>query len=257
MKKRVASVVMVMLMVCSIVSSSTAASLPDQEIIIHDEEIKNAEIRIEDDDLITLTTVKEKVLPVGIKTYSGEKILAKDVLTTVLIVEDPNKTDEVYQQLLSVPHDAASYKSNGDVGAGLHIYSTVYYTVQEVDGYEWYRLIRVTGGNDKKNKFSNVIGSGFTIAEQQVTYGVWGNNLEGWSPILYTWRDTQKLSTKDNSFDIQVNNIHANWPTVSGSQGLLGAIYSVRIHSGRDGTNKTLEVLNYPLDNVPFSPPWG
>lgn len=225
------------------------------EFVVYANEIKNADIRIEENDVITLTTVShtDALNPNQRTSDNNENIKTAEISTIVLVVQDPKDTEDIYNELLSIPNDNASYKTNTDIVAGLRIHCTVYYTIQTVDGYDWYRLIRVTGGNDKSNPNSHVIGSGFVIKKQHVEYGVWGRNLEGLSPLTNTWYSYEEPNNIASSFDINVANKHPSWPTVVESQSVLGAIYTVTIHSVRDNTDRVLEIINQPLNTVDIS----
>lgn len=255
MVKKIMSMIMAMLLLTLLPANAFAVENTADEFVIYGNEIVNADIQIEADDLITLTTVTpvESLNNAQRSANDTGDVKAATITTVALVVNDPNDTEDIYNALLSVPNDNSSYKSNSDVAAGLRIYTTVYYTTQTVDGYEWYRLIRVTGGNNKSNPNSHVIGSGFVIKNQHVQYGVWGRNLEGLPPVTNSWFSYQEPSNIASSFDINVASLHPNWPTVVEVQSILGATYTVTIHSVRDGTDRILEIVNNPLNSVDIS----
>lgn len=250
-------VAMVLLLMLFLPTGAVATQVQTDEFIIYEHQIKDADIRIEGDDLITLTTVIPTNTVPGARMMSdtSEPLKTATVSTVALVVNDPADTNEVYNELLSVAHENSSYKTNGDYVAGLRIHTTVYYTTQTVDGNEWYRLVRVIGGNDKSNVNSNIIGSGFVISNQHVQYGVWGPNLENLSPALHSWFSYEEPDNSASSFDINVENLHSNWPTVNEYQSILGATYTVTIHCVRDNTDRTLELVNNPLNSVTFPTP--
>lgn len=256
MRKSIVSLLMVLFIVALLPIHVFALDNDSGEFVIYTSEIQNADIHIEGNDVITLTTVSHAdVFNVNQRTSdSNENVRAAEITTIALVVHNPEDTEDIYNELLSIPNDNASYKTNTDVVAGLRIHCTVYYTIQTVDGYDWYRLIRVTGGNNKSNPNSNVIGSGFVIKKQHVEYGVWGRNLEGLSPLTNTWFSYEEPNNIASSFDINVATKHTSWPTVVESQSVLGAIYTVTIHSVRDNTDRVLEIVNQPLNTVSISP---
>lgn len=234
--------------------NALAVEIEPEEFVIYANEIKNADISIQGNDIITLTTTAplEEETRSRATVNTTEQINAAAVSTIALIVNNPEDTYDIYNELLAAVNENSNYKSSGDYVAGLRIHSTVYYTTQMVDGSEWYRLIRITGGNNKSNPNSSVIGSGYTISSQYVQFGVAGRNLEGLSP-LQSWFSYEEPARAANSFDIDVASQYPNWPTVSESQGLLGATYTVTIHSVRGGNDRVLEIVNNPLDSIDIS----
>ena len=220
-----------------------------EEIVISAEVLCNSKIEKKSDSLITITSESTTILP-QTRASSTEPLYATDVETIALLVSDSSKTDEVYQGLLDAGDEASSYKSEGSAVVGMTIYTTVYYTIHEMDGNKYYHFEAVEGGNTKPNPGSNVIGSGFVIASQSVTYGVQGANLEGVSASGE--RETVDLNNTDDYFYIEVDD---NWPTIGTFFGVLGAYYSVDVASRRDGSHTLMELSNNPLESIVF-PGW-
>ena len=246
-------IVVVVAMVSALMLPVSATSLEENDFIVSAEELKGAEIKIEDENIITITTrtlssLNDTVMTRGSsEAQNREELNVANVNTTILLVNDSEETESVYNDLLAEEHEGSNYRSNSDVVAGLSAYTTVYFTVQEVDGYNWYRLTRITGGNTKPNENSSVIGSGFMIGEQSVVYGCAGSSLEG-HPGYMSWTDEEELSNTDDSFDIQVEDLHPDWPTIYEYNSVLGGTYSIKIHSVRDGEDTWLDVTNNILD---------
>lgn len=222
----------------------------ENEILIPAEVLSNAKITKESDSLITLTSKSTSVVR-STRATSGGDLYATDVDVVALLVSEPAETEEVYQDLLAAGDEASSYKTKSNSVAGLTIHSTVYYTIQESAGHEWYHLEEIDGGNNKPNPNSNVIGSGFVIGSQSVTYGVQGKNLEGQS--VYGERATVDLNSKDDYFFIEVDD---SWPTIATFNGLLGAYYSVDVVNKRDGSHILIELSNNPIDSIDFPDIW-
>lgn len=263
MKKRIMSLALVFTICLSLVMSANAVSeevtsqTDDSEIYISAECLENASIKIEADDLISITysePVEENgIAAAGTFSVTGEELRATDVNTIALLMENPEDTQSVYADLLAAGDEADSYKTKSDAIVGIKIHTRVYYTVVSESGEEWYRLVKVTGGNDKSNA-SNVIGSGYVISSQSVTYGVWGPNLEGLPYGIREWSSTRNLSKTADSFSYNVESLHPSWPTVLDRQSLLGCTYTMHIHSARDGSDRTIELVNNPLDNFDLAP---
>lgn len=229
------------------VNIGDATDVNGEEMVISAEVLCNAEIVKKSDSLITITSESTTTLP---QTRAAEPLYATGVETIALLVSDSSKTDEVYQELLEAGDKASSYKTKGDYVVGMTIYTTVYYTIHEMGGNEYYHLEAVEGGNTKSNPNSNVIGSGFVIASQSVTYGVQGANLEGVSASGE--RETVELDNKDDYFYIEVDD---DWPSIGTYFGVLGAYYCVDVANRRDGSHTLMELSNNPIESIAF-PGW-
>lgn len=253
---RFLSIIMAAFLIVAISIPVSAAEDTSEEFFISATEMENAQIRVVDKDLITITntTIDDNNTVATHSTDSSDQIKSADITTIALMVTDSEDTEDLYNDLLRAANNNNSYKTKG--ACGLTIHTRVYYTTQTKDGSDWYKLIRVEGGNDKSNA-SNVIGSGFVIKKQSVAYGVWGRNLEGISPVTHTWSATKNLTNTATSFNINVTSLHSTWPTISEFQSVLGATYTVIIHSVRSGNDTTLELVNNPLCSVDFPAPFG
>lgn len=227
----------------SLSTSAVAADSVEDELIISGEVLSNSVIKIENDSLITVTMATTSALPAT--RSSGENVYSCDVDVIALLISEPLNVDDVYQELLAAEDDAASYKTLSNAIVGLTLHSTVYYTTQSADGWDWYRLISVEGGNNKNND-SNVIGSGYVISRQFVRYGWQGKNLEGL--VAEGEQIDENLSTSANSFNIEVN----DFPAVGEFHGIVGATYTVVVSSRRGGDDIWLELTNNPLDTVGY-----
>lgn len=252
---RLISALMVLSMIFSFLVISVSASDTEKaDCVVLAEVLKDADIEIKDNNIITITKTVESSETSAIcinnaDTNDGEENRVANVNTTVLLINDPEKTESEYNKLLSAAHEGSNYRTNGDWVSGLGIHCTVYFTVRLVDGIEYYRLTRIEGGNTKGNA-SHIIGSGFTISKQSITYGVWGNNLEGIRPIGRTWNAKKDLSSSANDFEINVSLLHPNWPTVEEYNSILGATYTVNIRNIRDDVTTELEIVNHVLNSI-------
>lgn len=250
-----------LLSICLIATVTTAAYATEitydisgeenPEIYISAEELKKAEIKIAGENLITLTTVNESTSQQKLSKSNDGRIKTRDVKTTALLVKDLNETEKLYNTLVAKGDEGSSYLTDSNYVVGLTIHSRVNYEVITDSGEDYYRFISVEGGNNKKNA-SNIIGNGFMISKQTVNYGVFGLNLEGKLPGTYS--DAETLSNSAGSFNIDVDGLHPEWPTVLDRQSALGATYTVTVHSTRDGSDTVLEVVNNPLDGVDLWP---
>lgn len=247
---RILSLVMVFCFTCSTFASAHSEG---DAFVLYNEEIANATIQITGNNVITLTTTTISSVDSNTAVISEIEntgpIQAANVSTIALFVNEPKKTEEVYNELVSAAHTQHDYRENGDWVSGLRAHCTVYFTTQYIDGHDWYHFVSIDGGNDKVNA-SNVIGSGYMIANQYVAYGVWGGNLEGINPVPYDWTDKCYLSKNASTFYIDVENLHRDWPTVDVYNSALGALYTIEIHSTRDNTDIILDVPNYVLSTV-------
>ena len=243
------AMLMLMAAVLLLMTPAVALETSENEFSIPEEIISNSVITKESDALITVVTKSapaEAPIAFAERSY-GSTVYSSNVDVVALVISEPTETDKVYQALLTAADEGSSYKTKSNYVAGLKIHSTVYYTIREADGHEWYHLVAVEGGNDKSNSNSNVIGSGFVIASQSVTYGVQGANLEGQSTSGK--RETKNLKTSDDCFYIEVDD---SWPTIGDYFGVLGAYYSVDIVNRRDSSHILLELSNNPIDSISF-----
>lgn len=230
-------------------NTNTMRSQSEHEILISAEMLNNSKIAKESDSLITITSSSASTVP-STRAASADNVYSTNIDIIALLINDSSKTDEIYQGLVTASDEASSYKTKSNYVAGLTIHSTVYYTIQEADGYEWYHLEAIEVGNNKSNPNSNVIGSGFVIGTQSVTYGVQGANLEGQNTSGQ--RATVDLDNKNDYFYIKADD---SWPTIGSYFGVLGACYSVDIVNKRDGSHILMELSNNPIDSISF-PGW-
>ena len=97
----------------------------EDEIVISSEVLSNAQITKESDSVITVTSVSTSILP-QTRAANTAPLYANDVEVMALLVNDPSKTDEIYQDLLVAGDEASSYRTKSDYVVGMTIYCTVY-----------------------------------------------------------------------------------------------------------------------------------
>ena len=253
---------MSLIMVFSVISPTIASAdyTAIDDIVFSSKDLANAEISRQGRDMIVIKSTSTNASNHTSLMQSFEEqsfqVKSEEVNITALLFNNEEDVDKVYRELMSVPYEQSNYRVNGDVAAGLRAHTTVYYTEEIVDGYRWRRMVRIEGGNDKKNA-SNIIGNGFMISKQDVSYGAQGKNLEGYNGFR-AFIGGETLYNSANSFSIDVDAEHPDWPTVCAdvAQCLVGCTYVVKIHSVRDDSDRELVVVNTVVGTTEGIYPW-